>query len=268
MTNQQTKVHADLETTAVHSQRRAWEAGAIVSRPGQEDTEHHWIVDVRDLDLHNADPVSLDIGGFWQRHPQASLVDGEHGGPIRLRVGEWAPHPDVVRESVMLRGVADLVRDKAVICGSNPAFDQYTLEPRMLVHGIAPGWYYHPCDVPERAKGWLAAQGLPAPDRTDDVVRACGLDPAWYARHTAVGDCRLFRDLYRIVTRPPKRPPGGFWPVGGRPARRRRTCAGCGDDIWPNELVYPADASGDTSDTAGVQCAVCESQSIQAGMGL
>jgi hypothetical protein len=48
------------------------------------------------------------------------------------------------------------------------------------------------------------------------------------------------------------------WPSGGKPAGGFQTCAGCGDDIWPNEQTYPADASGDTSEAAGVQCLVCE----------
>lgn len=258
-----TLVHLDVESTALHLQRRAWEVGAIVDRPGEEPTEHRWFVDIFDLDLFGgADPESLRIGGFWDRHPQAAWVkvNDEHQVFIVPGALRQVPTDQTVREHELMRPLADLFRDRAVICGSNPAFDQYTLEPRMLAHNIKPGWHYHPEDVPGLARGWLRAQGLLAPRKSDEIARACGLDPDWYDRHTALGDCRLFRDLHRVVSQPPKRPPGGSWPVGGRPARRWRTCAGCGDDIWPNELVYPADASGDTSDTAGVRCAVCQVQ--------
>lgn len=204
-------VHLDVESTALHLQRRAWEVGAIRDRPGEDTTEHHWFVDIFDLDLLTADPESLRIGGFWDRHPQAAWVKVDDRGQVFIRPEAWhqIPTDRTVREHEMLPLLADLVRDKAIICGSNPAFDQYTLGPRMLANNITPGWYYHPCDVPERAKGWLAAQGRPVPERTDDVVRACGLDPDAYERHTALGDCRLFRDLHRVVSEPPKRPPGG-----------------------------------------------------------
>lgn len=261
-----TLVHLDVESTALHARRRAWEVAAIVDRPGEEPTEHHWFVDIFDLDLADADVVSLNIGRFWDRHPQAAWVKVNDIGQAYIRPDAMTRPPidRTVREHELVPALAELFHDRAIICGSNPAFDQYTLEPRMLAHNTPPAWHYHPEDVPGLARGWLAAQGLPAPRKSDEIARACGLDPDWYERHTALGDCRLFRDLHRIVTQPPKRPPAGGWPIGGRPARRWRTCASCGDDIWPNELVYPADASGDTSEAAGVQCAVCEAQSLAA----
>lgn len=61
-----------------------------------------------------------------------------------------------------------------------------------------------------------------------------------------------------------RRRPIGGWPDGGRVTDRARTCAACGDEIWIGEHVYPADASGDTSDAAGVQCGVCEVQTRDA----
>lgn len=199
-----TIAYTDVETTALHRRRRAWETAAIVRPPGQPDTEHHWFVDVRDLDLSYADPVSLRIGGFWDRHPQARWVE-ESGGKVRLT--PEAPYQlsdeGVVREQVMLAAVAALTAGKAVIAGSNPAFDQYTLSPRMEWHGITLDWHYHPEDVPGVARGWLRAQGLPAPRKSDEVARACGINPDDYDRHTALGDCRLFRDLHDLVDRPP-----------------------------------------------------------------
>ncbi|MFY1595456.1 hypothetical protein [Micromonospora sp. WMMD737] len=264
-----TLVWLDCETTRLDESRRPWEVAAIIRQPGHRDVEYHWFVDILDIDLTHANPVSLDIGRFWERHPQARWVT-RTGDRVHLvhDVPGILPEPDgVYRESLMLTEVAELTAGQAVICGSNPAFDTGTLAPRMAHWDIEPGWHYHPEDVPGMARGWLLAQGCAAPRKSDEIARACGLDPDWYDRHTALGDCRLFRDLHRIVSQPPKRPPGGFWPVGGRQARQWRTCAGCGDDIWPNEMVYPADASGDTSDAAGVQCAVCEAQTVQAGMG-
>lgn len=194
----------DCETTALHRRRRAWETAAIVRPPGQPDTEHHWFVDVRDLDLSYADPVSLRMGGFWERHPQARFVE-ESGGKVRLTpeaLYQVRPVEGVFGEREMLAAVAELTAGKAVIAGSNPAFDQYTLAPRMEWHAITPDWHYHPEDVPGVARGWLLAQGIPAPRKSDEIARACGLDLDAYGRHTALGDCRLFRDLYDLVARP------------------------------------------------------------------
>lgn len=46
------------------------------------------------------------------------------------------------------------------------------------------------------------------------------------------------------------------WPEGGRVAGEWLTCAGCTDEIWPTERVYPAEP--------GVLCAVCEVERVQA----
>ena len=63
-------VFLDTETTSLRWDRRAWEVGLIVRDPGRDDQEHHWFIDIRDLDLGNADLMSLKIGRFYERHPE------------------------------------------------------------------------------------------------------------------------------------------------------------------------------------------------------
>lgn len=188
-------VWLDTETTSLRHDRRAWEIAAIVRRPGLPDVEHQWLIHVADLDITNADPVALDVGGFWDRHPQAAHVrDG--GDPTKA-----PPADGVFALTSALRQLAVLVADRALILGSNPAFDTYTLEPRMLETGIPPGWHYHPVDVPTLAQGWILGAGKPLPDSTksDAISLAVGIDPARYDRHAALGDCRWLRDLYDAV---------------------------------------------------------------------
>jgi hypothetical protein len=189
----------DCETTGLDlATRRAWDVAVIERRPDGVDVEHQWFLHAADIDLSTADPAALDIGGFWHRHPQAGY----------LRAGGSAitapDRPGVHRAHTVLEAVAQLTAG-AVVLGSGPWFDMMTLGPRMVERGITPAWYYHPDDVPAMVKGFLAGwvgmtDELRAA-RSDELVRAIGLDPDSYGRHTAIGDCRLFRDAYDVLAR-------------------------------------------------------------------
>lgn len=177
----------DCETTSLRHDRRAWEIAVILRRPGQPDHEQSWLVEWHDLDLGNADLASLKFGGFYERHPQ-----GE-----RIPYGYALPPSE---EDVLLQ-VEELTRG-AILMGSNPSFDAETLSARMRARGICPSWNYHIEDVPTMAKGWLYGTGRPLPEtwKSDQISLACGVDPAKYERHTALGDCAWIRDLYDVVT--------------------------------------------------------------------
>lgn len=178
----------DTETTSLRHDRRAWEIAVIVRREGHPDHEQTWLIDAGDLDLGKADPASLDISGFWERHPYGRKTTHAVESEI------WA-----------LKAVADLTAGM-VIHGSNPSFDMELLAARMRARGLGePRWHYHPVDVPTLAHGWLLGAGKKVPRRpdgrvkSDDLSRACGVDPDRYGRHTALGDCRWLRDLHRAV---------------------------------------------------------------------
>jgi len=191
MTDPRILAWTDTETTGVHPARRPWEIAAIVRPAGadvRQDTPYTWFIDVRDIDLGNADPVALRIGRFYERHPQMNGRRKEH---TVWRLHEALPH---VEE--LLRG--------AVIAGSNPSFDMETLGPLMRAHGILPSWHYHPLDIPSMAEGWLRGRGKSLPDKlkSDELARAVGVDPDKYDRHTALGDCELFRAVYEAIIAP------------------------------------------------------------------
>jgi len=208
------RVFLDTETQGLHLDRRAWEVALILRQPGHHDTERSWFIDIEDCDLANAEPIALDVGRFWQRHPQAHLVPlvGNLAN-VTPDLPATPPTAPVFREAEVLDVVAALTAGKAYVMGSNPAFDTQTLAARMAAYGITPGWHYHPVDVPDRATGWLTGQGREVPtnekgdEKSDLIAKACGVDPAGYERHSALGDCRLFRDLWDAIQ-------GAAGPVG------------------------------------------------------
>jgi DNA polymerase III epsilon subunit-like protein len=171
----------DTETTSLRHDRRAWEIAVILRRPGKPDHEAAWLIDYADLDLGNADPSSLKFGRFYDRHP--------------------GPGTTLFEESEVLQRVEQLTRG-AILMGSNPGFDVEVLGARMRAHGICPSWHYHLEDVPTLALGWLYGAGRDIPEvrKSDQISLACGVDPADYDRHSALGDCRWIRDLFDAVT--------------------------------------------------------------------
>jgi hypothetical protein len=168
----------DTETTSLRPDRRAWEVGLILRRPGQPDHERSWFVEAGDLDLGNADLGSLRIGRFFDRHPHYRACREPRVCP---------------REYDVLREVEALTRG-AHLVGAVPSFDTDVLGARMRAHGICPAWHYHVQDFETLIAGYLAGQGKPVPPlpwRSDDLSRLIAVEPPGDdERHTALGDAR------------------------------------------------------------------------------
>lgn len=193
MTDAPTLAFLDCETTSLRHDRRAWEVALIVRKPeGKRDREYRWYVQANDLDLGNADLQSLKFGGFYDRHPDVGGTPTLAGSPF----GKY-----LEQEKEVLTAMESMTRS-AILLGSNPSFDAELLATRMRAHGICPSWHYHLEDVPTMAKGWLYGTGRPLPEtwKSDQISLACGVDPARYDRHSALGDCRWIRDLHDVVT--------------------------------------------------------------------
>lgn len=173
----------DTETTSLRHDRRAWEIGIIHRQPGHADTEHHWFIRSDDLDLGNADIVSLKIGNFYSRHPQyRSSISVSHQ-----------------READVLRNVEKLTRGAHLI-GALPSFDAEVLATRMRANGICPSWHYHLIDIEPVMIGYLRGLGKPVPDLpwpSDELSRMVGVEPPGDAqRHTALGDADWVRRIW------------------------------------------------------------------------
>jgi hypothetical protein len=205
----------DCETTSLRYDRRAWEIGVIVREAGRPDTEHFWFVAASDLDLGNADLMSLKIGRFHERHPEYKLGGDGYG--------------DTVREADAMHYVEALTRG-AHLVGAVPSFDADVLGTRMRANGICPSWHYHLIDVEALAVGWINGRrarqneivdGYPLendgqeapglvrwndpikhgqpPWKSDDLSEAVGVSASFEGRHTALGDARWARALFDAV---------------------------------------------------------------------
>lgn len=111
-------------------------------------------------------------------------------------------NPLKVTPAKMVQAVSHLVRGGALVVGSNPGFDMQRIEKVAVDEGLpVPPWYYHPEDVPTLARGWLAGKGVfPAPPWKSDVIaQMCGISPKDYDRHTAMGDCQMMWDLWKVI---------------------------------------------------------------------
>jgi hypothetical protein len=207
----------DTETTSLRHDRRAWEVALIVRRPPGRDEEHRWFIRSEDLDLGNADPASLRIGRFYERHPDYR----GYTGPDRA-------YP----EAYVLSEVEKLTRD-AHLAGAVVSFDADVLGTRMRANGICPSWHYHLIDCEALAVGWmngrrsrqneivdgypLENEGRPAPGlvrwdspgpwevplpwKSRDLTAALGVVVPAEDEHTALGDARWARATYDAVTR-------------------------------------------------------------------
>ena len=100
----------DTETTSLRPDRRAWEIGIIAREPGCADVEHRWFIDDADLDLGNADLMSLQDRRVLRAAP---AVPARTGRPTARR-----PR----REGDALRNVEAITRG-AHLVGAVVSFD-------------------------------------------------------------------------------------------------------------------------------------------------
>lgn len=174
-------VFLDTETTRKDRRREAWEI-AMIRRDHHGEREITIFVDLADLTMGAADPVSLEIGRFDERHPQRG---GTLGGNAQLLSGTAAA------ETVQ-RWTA-----KAQIFGVVPSFDMDCLEALLERHGLNPQWHFQPWDVAVLATGYLRGRQLPIQRSAEATSRACGVEvPGDAERHTALGDARWVRRLH------------------------------------------------------------------------
>lgn len=221
----------DCETTGLDPLRHeVWEVALVVrTLPDEEgksppDEERHWFLPV---DLGAADPVALSIGGYYERYEAPPAQRDVTRGGVKYR--EWIDHVgEFATEFARLTHGAQLV-------GAVPSFDAGFLGPLLRTHGACPGWHYHLIDVEPLAWGWVhgrrkqltkivdglgsrpdyadlrvalvaelrgleaAIKAIGLPFESEELSRACGVDPDRYPKHTARGDVDWVMALYDKV---------------------------------------------------------------------
>lgn len=190
----------DTETTGVHPARQAYEIAMIREGFGEYSFFVH-------CDMDQADPFGLNVGRFYDRHPQGLHLSGKIPDPFMAvnADGEFLNQRDAAITVAQWTHGATLV-------GAVPSFDVDTLAPLLRQYGIMPAWHYHPGDVEAMAVGWLwgraerpdsmspehLAELLTPPWNSRDLSSACGVEmPTEEERHTALGDARWVKRWYQ-----------------------------------------------------------------------
>lgn len=169
----------DTETTGLDPDRHEiWEVGLIIREEDGSEREHLWYLAP---DLGTADPVALEIGRFFERHPWYS------GDPALA-----ALHPVQVPASFAAEFMG-LTRGCHLV-GAVVSFDALRLDRLLRANRALGLWHYHLVDVEALVAGAL---GVAPPWSSRDLSAAVGVAPPGDEdRHTALGDARWARDLY------------------------------------------------------------------------
>lgn len=205
----------DTETTGLLDAHRPWDV-ALILRDAHGDMPYQWFIHALDLDLANADPAALEVGRFWERHPHGPRLAELTGRDLRElslnghrgdRYLYDLPMLGTRRTFSVANWIHNMMPERALILGSNPAFDQGMVGRMMRRASVDPTWHYHPVDVPTLITGWLLGNPsfdlkVPGPVigmKSDQLCAAIGIDLNGYERHTALGDCELFRDAFDAI---------------------------------------------------------------------
>jgi hypothetical protein len=132
-----------------------------------------------------------------------------------------------------------MLLDESTIVGAVPWFDTGMLEDFLHPLDLKPTWHYHLVDVETLAAG---ATGMQPPWHFDELLRHFGLCYDEQARHTALGDARMARDLYDRVlgidgtvsadpATPPERGQGDGDGQGDEPGPRTIAARQLGEEI-------------------------------------
>lgn len=158
-------VFLDTETLGLDPDAPIWEFAAIRCRPGLPVETRHFFIE-------------HDGGPWYEDMPESFMADyTERYKPLEA-LDEGSAATEV-----------HYITNGATVVGAVPSFDTERLAKLLRRNGVEPAWHYQPCDVETLVVGHLAARGelIPPPWNSDALSAAVGVDPAEFARHTAMG---------------------------------------------------------------------------------
>lgn len=193
LTEQRRIVFFDTETTELRDDREIWEYGLIVRDPGQADRERQVII--TDADFSWANPVSLQIGGAYERHPAFN--------------GSKLAKEMTYLEQRQASRILEVETRGAIIVGAVPDFDTSGAKNLLRRNGLPWSGHYHLVDIENLVVGYLRGlalggvidegPGLP-PWSSDGLSTMLGVTPPGPGqRHTALGDARWVRDQWDVI---------------------------------------------------------------------
>lgn len=169
----------DTETDGTTWNRQTYEVAIVKRWPDGHTQESSWFLPI---DLRHADPRVLEIGGFYDRHPEG----------IRLTTGRTVAAPS--DPEVVARAVFRLTHN-ATIVGAQPQFDTHVLSCLLHRHGLQPSWHYRLYDVESLTAGHLKAQVGGLAKCADAMQIPFPEDQ----QHTALGDARVALAIYDAI---------------------------------------------------------------------
>lgn len=183
-------VFLDIEATSLDTLvARPWEIATIERWPSG--AERRTTIMISDVDTTHADPKSLEVGRFDERHVQ----DGR---------SRWL-REDITALWVARRLAASPEHGKPVVVGSNVAgYDLPILTAMLARHGYVPEWHHHPIDLVT----WTQAREAESPFGTISLLEhgsyalseLAGVPrPAGSVAHTAMGDAMWARDWWDAI---------------------------------------------------------------------
>lgn len=181
-------VFLDTETTSLRHDRQVWEVAAIRHDEAGETEETYQAF--LPVDLSSANPASLAIGRFYERHPYGRVLSRPKPDQPDLIAAERL----ITRQAALVAaGTVARLTHGATIVGAVPWFDTEVLAKLLRRNGILPGWHYHLVDVETFAAGALRME---PPWDFDTLLAEFGLTYDEEQRHTALGDARMVQRLY------------------------------------------------------------------------
>jgi hypothetical protein len=191
-----TSVYLDSETTHLdYRLGHMWELALIVEGHYTPELDGEHLFTWPEVDLRNADPAALRIGGFYQR--TAALL-AAHGASDVVYTLPWRPQGAKIdaliihltpSKQVAASQIATLTAG-AVLIGCRPEFDVDFIAKNLRENGAVEAWDYHTIDVAQVTLGRLNGK-IDRTYRSDDLAAALDVTPPTREeRHTALGDAR------------------------------------------------------------------------------
>ncbi|UQN31804.1 3'-5' exonuclease [Brachybacterium kimchii] len=168
-------VFVDTETTMLEPTPKPWEIALIKQEPGELDQRVH--IMIRDVDISDASPDSLELNGFYRRHANWSNTQQPEGASV-LTSAETSRIVEEFTAGTQLVGV-------------NPDFDARALEWLLRQHGLRPRWRHQSINLVTWTYPVLAQRGqaVNVPTSSYELAAQAGAEPPSNAEaHTALGD--------------------------------------------------------------------------------
>lgn len=192
-------VFIDTETTSLGPDRLAWEVAMIRCIPGQPDATEEVRMFVDGLDLSDANPASLRIGKFYDRHPRANGTATANELAEAFRDDIFRPtrnaNPDLMSEQNVMAVVEHWTRG-ATLVGAAPWFDAEVLANRMRAHGLCPAWDHRLICVETLALPQIGYSDKGRPRGLVNTAEALDIEHDEADKHTALGDAALAQRIF------------------------------------------------------------------------